>query len=62
MMGYIADRQADLGQRMLGDLDTLVNMRGIQARCLVCTITDSTPRPRKVSAGARSLLARLLLD
>jgi protease-4 len=62
MMGYVAERQADLGQRMLGDLDTLVNMRGVQARCLVCTIADSTQRPREISASTRSLLARLLLD
>ena len=62
MMGYFAGQQAMLGKRMLGDLDTLVSMRGLQARCLECTVVAATDHPRDISPQTRSLLARLLRD
>ncbi|MXO60971.1 signal peptide peptidase SppA [Altererythrobacter salegens] len=62
LFGYLARQQAELDQRVLGDLGTLATMRGLQARCLECPVAAADARPRKLSAEARSLLARLLLD
>ncbi|WP_305098091.1 signal peptide peptidase SppA [Croceibacterium aestuarii] len=62
IFGYLAGQQAGLDRRMFGDLATLVSMRGLQARCLECPVAAADERPRAVTAQARSLLARLLLD
>jgi protease-4 len=64
MMGYFAGRQAALGDRLLGDFDRLMGVRGMQALCLECEASTAPERSARPRAGARfglaALLARLL--
>jgi len=62
VMGFFALRQEDSGQRLLADLDRLLEMRGLQARCLECPAPKVTRPANRASASARSLIARLLFD
>ena len=61
-MGFFAGRQAQVGERLLADLDRLLAMRGLQARCLECPAPAFTPPARQSGVSARSLMARLLFD
>jgi len=62
MFALFARRESDVTARILADLDGLLKVRGVQARCLECP----APRQRAVAAAAdRSplrLLARVLAD
>jgi protease-4 len=66
MFGYFAGRQAELGDRLLGDLDRLMGMRGMQALCLECPAGRTAARPSgpwsSEAPGLASMVARLLLD
>ena len=62
VMGFFAGRQAQVGERLLADLDRLLAMRGLQARCLECPAPAFTPSARQSGVSARSLVARLLFD
>jgi protease-4 len=62
MMGFFSARQEHVGERLLADLDRLMGLRGLQARCLECPMPTAAARPAAVSSPARSLLARLLFD
>jgi protease IV len=62
MMGFFAIRQEHLGARILADLDGLLGLRGMQARCLECPAPRSAAPPAPSGGTARSLIARLLFD
>ena len=62
VMGFFAGRQAQVGERLLADLDRLLAMRGLQARCLECPAPAVTPPARQTGLSSRSLIARLLFD
>ncbi|MGV3555559.1 MAG: signal peptide peptidase SppA [Croceibacterium sp.] len=62
VMGFFASRQDHAGERLLADLDGLLAMRGLQARCLECPSPASAPRAGGRMLQARSLVARLLFD
>jgi protease-4 len=66
MFGYFAGRQAELGDRLLGDLDRLMGMRGMQALCLECPAGQTAARPARPwsseAPGLAGMVARLLFD
>jgi protease-4 len=60
MIGYFAGRQAALGNRLLGDLDRLTGVRGMQALCLECEASTAPERSARMTAGGKFSLAALL--
>jgi len=61
MFALFGQRQRGLAERVLADVDGLLQVRGAQARCLECPAP--LPRPSAASGGsALRLLTRLLFD
>ena len=61
VMGFFAARQDRTGERLLADLDRLLGLRGLQARCLECPTALKRSAPR-TAISARSLIGRLVFD
>ncbi len=64
LFAQFAERQNQLVARVMADLDGLLHVRGVQARCLECPVPAAAPVPtRKGERGWLSvLLAHLLPD
>ena len=62
VMSFFAARQDRAGERLLADLERLLDMRGLQARCLECPAPVVARSAPGAALSPRSLLARLLFD
>src|SRR5690606_34507262 len=57
VMGFFASRQEHAGDRLLADLDRLLAMRGLQARCLECPAPQVALPTTRSAVTPRSLIA-----
>jgi protease-4 len=62
VMSFFAARHEVAGERLLADLDRLLAMRGLQARCLECPAPAAVTAARPSAVPPKSLIARLLFD
>ena len=65
MFALFARREADVGARILADLQGLLQVRGAQARCLECPSRPARPQPADLPALGQSpwaILAGWLFD
>jgi protease-4 len=62
MMALFARQQSSVAARMLGDLDRLMGMRGLQARCLECPATPAAGQTPAGNGTLRQLLAMVWRD
>ena len=61
-VGWAAMRQRDLATRVVADLERLLKVQGMQARCLECPSLPVSSSAGVRDGGIASLVARLLLD
>ncbi|RKF21058.1 signal peptide peptidase SppA [Altericroceibacterium spongiae] len=64
MVGLFAGREERLTGQVMADLDNLLSVRGMQARCLECAAPEYAPPARTQSkpAGWQLLMTKILLD
>ena len=62
VMSFFAARHEVAGERLIADLDRLLAMRGLQARCLECPSPAVMTPARQSAIAPKSLIARLLFD